>query len=250
MKKETLILGFFFVILCGLLIVFAPDGLSMIFVIGQAILMLIGFIFGIFKVSRYSTAFQIGRYTLVQTRKEIQSDDLWLPISKNESLFQYDPLDKDFIGYKNYVFERKKKDTGILPDIEDVINEDTVSIKSWRNIVNQIPETLTGIGILGTFVGLIIGVGRIGFSSVQAAVTSLQTMINGIEIAFYTSIVGIILSILFNLTYKYFWNSMLRNMFLFIDDFHKNVIPSEEEQMRNLEGKFYTTMLRKYGENK
>lgn len=250
MKKETLILGFFFVILCGLLIVFAPDALSMIFVIGQAILMLIGFIFGIFKVSRYSRAFQLGRYTLIQTRKEIQSDDLWLPISKYDNLFQYDPLDKDFINYKNFVFERKKKDTGILPDIEDVINEDTVSIKSWRNIVNQIPETLTGIGILGTFVGLIIGVGRIGFSSVQAAVTSLQTMINGIEIAFYTSIVGIILSILFNLTYKFFWNAMLKDMFLFIDDFHKHVIASEEEQMRELEGKFYTTMLKKYGEMK
>ena len=30
MKKETLILGFFFVILCGLLIVFAPDGLLIV----------------------------------------------------------------------------------------------------------------------------------------------------------------------------------------------------------------------------
>ena len=246
MRKETLIVGFFFVILCGLLIVFAPDGLSMVFVIGQAVLMLLGFIFGIYKVSKYSGAFQYARHNLYQTMKEIQSDDLWLPVSKNESLFQYAPLDRDFAEYKNYVVERQKKDTGILPDIEEVINEDMLSIKTWRNIVNQIPETLTGIGILGTFVGLIIGVGSIGFSSVQAAVTSLQTLINGIEIAFYTSIVGIILSILFNLIYKFYWNLMLRDMFIFIDDFHKNVIASEEDQMRDLESKFYVTMLRNF----
>ena len=128
-------------------------------------------------------------------------------------------------------------------DIEDTYNEDTISLKIWRGAVNQIPETLTGIGILGTFIGLIIGVGSIGFSSVTAAITSLQTMINGIEIAFYTSIVGIILSICFNLTYKFYWNILLRDLGLFIDDFHKNVIPSEETQMKELQVKYYSTML-------
>lgn len=110
-------------------------------------------------------------------------------------------MDKDFNLYKGLVADRKKNPFGVLPDIEDTYNEDAISLKIWRGAVNQIPETLTGIGILGTFVGLIIGVGSIGFSSVTAAVSSLKMVIDGIEIAFYTSIAGIILSICFNLIY-------------------------------------------------
>lgn len=248
MKKETIILGFFFVIVCGLLIVFSPDGLSMVFVIIQSILMLLGFIFGIYKVSRYSRAFQVGRYTIHAIKSEVSTSDIWLPLSKHDDIFQYDELNQEFEVYKSHIADAKKNELGILPDIEDVFNENMVTIKTWRGIINQIPETLTGIGILGTFVGLIIGVGGIGFSSVAAAITSLQVLINGIEIAFYTSIVGIILSICFNLSYKYFWNTVVRDLFLFADDFHRMVIPSEDVQMRNLESKYYVTMLKQVEE--
>lgn len=243
MKKITLVVGFFFVIICGLMLVFAPDNLSRIFVIAQSVLMILGYAFGIFRVSRYSYAFKTGRAVIHKTKQEIQTNDLWIPLSRNESVFFIDELDKDFDVYKKLVADRKKNPYGVLPDIEDTYNEDTISLKIWRGAVNQVPETLTGIGILGTFIGLIIGVGSIGFSSVTAAITSLQTMINGIEIAFYTSIVGIILSICFNLTYKFYWNILLRDLGLFIDDFHKNVIPSEETQMKELQVKYYSTML-------
>lgn len=245
MKREVLLLGFFFVIVCGLLIVFSPDGLTMIFVIAQAILMMLGFGLGIFRVSRYSKAFQVARGAMYRVKSEIQTDDMWVPLSRIEKLFNYDPLDKEFADYKELISVYKRKDTGLLPDIENVINEDAISIKTVRNTINQVPETLTGLGILGTFVGLIIGVSSIGFSSVTAAVTSLQSLISGIEVAFYTSIVGIILSICFNLTYKFVWNNMMRDMYLFLDDFHKNVIASEEEQLRDLEARYYSTMLKK-----
>ncbi|MCQ2532635.1 MAG: MotA/TolQ/ExbB proton channel family protein [Saccharofermentans sp.] len=245
MKREVLLLGFFFILVCGLLIVFAPDGLTMVFVVFQAILMMVGFALGIFRVSRYSRAFQIARVTMHRLKEEVQSNDMWVPLSRLDNLFNYEPLDKVFDEYKGLVSTDKNKATGILPDIENVINEDTIAIKTVRNTINQVPETLTGIGILGTFVGLIIGVSSIGFSSVAAAVTSLQSLISGIEVAFYTSIVGIILSICFNLTYKFVWNNMMRDMFLFLNDFHKNVIASEEEQLRDLEARYYSEMLKR-----
>lgn len=243
-KRVTLIVGFFFVIICGLMIVFSPDSLSMIFVIFQSVLMLLGYVFGIYRVSRYSDAFKSGRLSIKHTLDEIQSDEVWIPLSRKDSVFQNDSLDKDFEEYKELVAKKKMNPNATLPDIEDVFNEESISIKVWRMAINQIPETLTSIGILGTFVGLIIGVGSIGFSSVAAAVTSLKTLIDGIEIAFYTSIVGIILSICFNLINKFFWNVLLKDMYLFVDDFHKNVISSEEEQMRELQSKYYLTMLR------
>lgn len=247
MKKEILIIGFFFVILCGILTVFSPDALSMVFVIIQSITLLLGFVFGIFRVSRYSRSFQVGRATIHRIKNENQSDSVWTALSRKEEVFMMDALDKEFNTYKDLVALRKRTPNSVLPDIEEVFNEDAVSIKTWRSTISQIPETLTGIGILGTFVGLIIGIGGIGFSSVTAAITSLQVLISGIEIAFYTSIVGLILSICFNLTYKFFWNILLRDLFLFVDDFHKNVIPTEESQMKELQVQYYRTMLKYYG---
>lgn len=249
MKKEILVIGFFFVILCGLLIVFSPDGLSMVFVIIQSIFMLLGYVFGIFRVSRFSRSFQIGRAKIHYAKKETLTSDIWIPLSRDDDFFQMDSLNKDFAIYKDLVSTRKRTPNTLLPDIEETFNEDTISIKIWRSAVNQIPETLTGLGILGTFIGLIIGISSIGFSSVAAAITSLQTLINGIEVAFYTSIVGLILSIIFNLTYRFFWNTLLRDMFLFVDDFHKNVIRSEEDQMKELQVKYYSTMLKYYEES-
>lgn len=249
MKKETLIVGFFFVIVCGLLLVFAPDGLSRVFVIIQGILMLVGYIFGIMRVSRYSRSFQIARAIIHQTKKEIQADDMWVAISRNDNLFDLDVLDNEFKNYKNLVADRKKKSNQIMPDIEDTFNEDVISIKTWRSTVSQVPETLTGVGILGTFVGLLIGIGGIGLSSVAAAMSGLKILIDGIGVAFYTSIVGLILSICFNLTYKYFWNVLLKDMFLFIDDFHKDVIATEDSQLKELQVKYYTTMLKYYNDS-
>lgn len=246
MKKEILIVGFFFVILCGILVVFSPDALSLVFVIVQSILMLVGFVFGIFRVSRYSRSFQYARGLIHHIQEEKQSDSVWTALTRKEEVFLLDALDKEFDNYKNLVDLRKRNPNSVLPDIEEVFNEDNISIKTWRSTVNQVPETLTGLGILGTFVGLIIGIGGIGFSSVAAAITSLQTLISGIEIAFYTSIVGLILSICFNLTYKFFWNILIRDLYLFVDDFHKLVIPTEESQMKELQVQYYKTMLKYY----
>ncbi len=88
------------------------------------------------------------------------------------------------------------------------------------------------MGILGTFIGLIIGIQGIGFSSVNAALSSVQTLLAGIQVAFYTSIAGVILSLVFNIIYRITWNVMRRNLGLFVDEFHKHVIPPIEEQLR------------------
>lgn len=61
---------FFFVIICGLMIVFAKDNLSRIFVIMQSVLMLMGYIFGVFRVSQYCEAFKNGRKLIIIRRKK------------------------------------------------------------------------------------------------------------------------------------------------------------------------------------
>ena len=60
----------------------------------------------------------------------------------------------------------------------------------------------------------------------------MTTLINGIETAFFTSIAGVILSILFNILYRILWNDLNREYGLFLDCFHKQVVPPTDVQMR------------------
>lgn len=94
------------------------------------------------------------------------------------------------------------------------------------------PRTLTGLGILGTFVGLLLGLRNISFVTVEAALGSVQSILAGIDTAFYTSIAGVILSILFNITNNVLRNIMNRETGLFLEEFHKTVIPTTDEQAR------------------
>ncbi len=80
----------------------------------------------------------------------------------------------------------------------------------------SIPNLLTGIGILGTFIGLAAGVGaaQSGLSSgIPDAITeSLQQLLRGASLAFLTSIVGIGCSIIFTLEARRFSGSLTRGV--------------------------------------
>ncbi|MFT6905597.1 MAG: gas vesicle protein [Oleiphilaceae bacterium] len=70
----------------------------------------------------------------------------------------------------------------------------------------SIPNMLTGLGLLFTFVGLVIGIGNasLGLSSadIDSAKQSLNPLLTGASIAFTTSIVGIICSMVFSMFEK------------------------------------------------
>ena len=82
----------------------------------------------------------------------------------------------------------------------------------------SVPNLLTGLGILGTFIGLAFGVGAAssGLSSSDPGqiTSSLQQLLDGASLAFLTSIVGIACSILFVPVDRFF----SRRLHLAVDD--------------------------------
>ena len=82
------------------------------------------------------------------------------------------------------------------------LNDSTI-IFPWISFgfYQSVPNLLTGLGILGTFVGLAVGVGAAsaGLSSGAPSeiTSSLQQLLDGASLAFLTSIAGIACSILF-----------------------------------------------------
>ena len=230
MKRFYYLLAVIILMCGGALTAFAPDTLSMMIVAFMCLVAAGGMCWGIFPVIRFAIGLENGQKS-VRRAGEVQTDSPWLAVSQQEKFFLQKALDGLFLEYRDKV-QNQKESGQILSDIEEYINEDILGLMSWRSVVMQIPGIMTGIGILGTFVGLILGIREIGFGTVEAALSSVQQILAGIDTAFYTSIVGVILSILFNIFYNVLYNVMNRELGIFVMGFHRYVIPTVEEQKR------------------
>lgn len=73
-------------------------------------------------------------------------------------------------------------------------------------LYNAVPNLLTGAGILGTFIGLVAGIylasGGLASDEIAEAKRAMQILLNGASLAFITSIVGLVSSILFSIGEK------------------------------------------------
>ena len=80
-------------------------------------------------------------------------------------------------------------------------NRDTV-LYGYVNLsfYNSLPNILTGLGILGTFLGLLSGVSQVSIKDI----TTIEALLGGAAVAFSTSIAGLLSSIVFTLILKFF----------------------------------------------
>ncbi len=95
---------------------------------------------------------------------------------------------------------RRKSAAGC--NITDFLNFDQLTENLSVRFCQILPGLMTAMGILGTFLGLAIGLTNFDFSSSQSLGESIQIFISGINIAFYTSIYGIVISIYMNSFYN------------------------------------------------
>ena len=215
----------------GILLALAPDTFSMLVLLVMCGIVTMGFFLGLMPSMQLGAGFKTARQKIDQAIS-VQTTESWYAVFKLDAPFQQRSLDELFRLYREEA-EQQKEDGEVISDIEDWINEDALALRTWQGLMVQIPGILTGLGIIGTFVGLLAGIGNIGFSSVEAALESVELLLSGIEIAFYTSISGVILSILFNIFNRVLWNTMLREYGVFCEYFHRAVVPTAEKQLRS-----------------
>jgi hypothetical protein len=122
-----------------------------------------------------------------------------------------DPILGDLWSEYDKTLIKIKNDEGIdevysTIDSSYFINDNNI-IESRMNIqfYNAIPGSLTGLGILGTFIGLTIGLGQIdlGSNDVQVLKDGIKGLLSGVATAFSTSLWGISLSLLFTFLLKH-----------------------------------------------
>ena len=91
-------------------------------------------------------------------------------------------------------------------DISDYINEELLNHIARSAFNDLVGSTMTGLGILGTFLGLTIGLQGFKNGNAEEMLETIKPLIEGIKVAFLTSIFGMVYSIAFN----FFYHKQLR----------------------------------------
>ena len=73
---------------------------------------------------------------------------------------------------------------------------------STNRIFQALPGILTGLGVLGTFIGLQLGIGGLDLQDLKKLETSIVPLIQGCAVAFSTSVWGVGVSLIFSLLEK------------------------------------------------
>ncbi|WP_044974291.1 MotA/TolQ/ExbB proton channel family protein [Ruminococcus sp. HUN007] len=143
---------------------------------------------------------------------------------KSAIIFEQDVLSE---CYDNYLSDSKKYSC----DISDYINEDLLDSAINKSISDQISGIMTGIGLLGTFVGLIVGLRNFSGDTEQLA-SGIPMLLDGMKTAFLTSVFGVIYSIFYNLFYKAIYKDGIEALHNFYNAFYSHV--DEEPDTKNI----------------
>ena len=194
--------------LCAGLMIFSNRDIVTL-VINIAMFVIVGIIF-IFSARKFSIGWQLQK-ALYSASAKIKNDAkadsryLWDKYKKEPGggLFQDNILTKQ---YQKYVTEmlrlEKYKNADYKCDIHDYINQEYVDASMKKNILNLVAGTMTGLGILGTFIGLSFGLQFFNTGTAAEITESIAPLMDGIKVAFHTSIYGMIFSLVFSFVYK------------------------------------------------
>ena len=132
-------------------------------------------------------------------------------------------------NYKDFKHELMRITGGGNPyykcDIEDYIGIDLIDRVIDAERLSQVPGVMTGLGILGTFVGLSLGLQNFNTGTTAQITGSIEPLMNGIKVAFHTSIYGMVFSLVFNYVYKRRLDDAENAVRDFLSAYRKYVMP-------------------------
>ncbi|WP_448783679.1 MotA/TolQ/ExbB proton channel family protein [Blautia sp.] len=202
---------------------------NFVFLAIMAVIYLVGLFGGMFRVDGIAQAFMRGTQELTSVFKmpgKAKTEDL----SCLKGIFDHKYLDDRM---DNFIDSMSKNQEGV-GGIEEYINEDEIDLHVHKKILEMAPDIFTSLGILGTFIGLVWGLKSFEPSSYETMTTSVSTLVEGIKVAFLTSIYGIAFALIYSSGMKSVYAGMDEKLQGFLEKFHLYVLPTAESESRNL----------------
>lgn len=152
--------------------------------------------------------------------------NLWDDYRKKNKVFGDAALDEAFKRYQKSMakFQTKRGLIGVC-DIEDYINGDLIERAGLSYFNSAIAGTMTGLGILGTFIGLSIGLGSFSGDDIYTISDNVGPLLGGMKVAFHTSVYGIFFSLIFTFVYRSIMSDAYDKLQSFIDCFKECAEP-------------------------
>lgn len=189
--------------------VFTADESSMInLAINVGFLVIIGVIFGIAVIKFSRLKFVVDEledltFQLQKEYKEANGKNLWENYQNRSDVFESEELRSAFNKYRLRVKSPAgKRGSAKSCDLDEYINEELLDRVGMTYFNSGVSGMLTGLGILGTFLGLSMGLGSFRGDDIYTISDNVGPLLSGMKVAFHTSVYGILFSLIFNLVYR------------------------------------------------
>lgn len=178
----------------------------------------------LFVISAFSFS-RLNRFTdaLADVTEEIEKEfkekknNLWDTYSTKKDVFENDVLDHAFRKYqKRMAGYQTRRGLSNSCDLEEYINEELLDRVAMTHYNSAVSGTLTGLGILGTFLGLSMGLGSFNGNDIYTISDNVGPLLEGMKVAFHTSVYGIFFSLVFNFVYR----SLMAGAYDVLTEFH------------------------------
>ena len=218
--------------ICGLMtwITMGSDFETIVYnlsVLGLMILIIfLAYIFGFYRISRTVRGLNNASEKLMAAYRD--PSELAGITRSDAEIFEVEYLDRKYQEYLGFL-----RKTNSPCDIGDYIGEYEINNYIHRRMLEMVPDILTSLGILGTFVGLVWGLRGFNPVSYEAMASSITSLVEGIKVAFVTSIYGIALSVAFSYSLRGAISGVSESLDNFTDKYYVCAVPPTDSSSMN-----------------
>lgn len=208
-------------------------------IINIVFLVIIGVIFAISSVSfgrlnRITYELEDVTFRLQKEYKEANGKNLWANYRGAATVFEEKELQEAFDKYRLRVKGTKtRRSDHSSCDLGEYINEDLLDRVGMNFFNSGVSGTLTGLGILGTFLGLSMGLGAFSGDDIFTISDNVGALLSGMKVAFHTSVYGILFSLVFNVVYRSIMSDAYETLDEFLNVFRQTAQPVSLKEDEN-----------------
>ena len=207
--------------------------------INVGFLVIIGVLFVISAVSfgrlnRCTDELVIATEKMQKEYKDNGGKNIWSVFQDNKDVFADENLRLAFNKYRARMKTYKtKRGYSHSCDLDEYINEDLLDRVGMNYFNSGISGTLTGLGILGTFLGLSMGLGSFNGNDIYTISDNVGPLLSGMKVAFHTSVYGIFFSLVFNVAYRSIMSDAYEKLENFLNAFRQFAQPPASSEDEN-----------------